>query len=176
MTTLPKSVEESSFHCACSSCASCRSTTFLPIPLIRFVVSSVFELCTVVGAAQLTSWRRHQQKATYETITPTTFGQYIGNHTINTTTSSYEVSVAGDGTAKVFRYCRQDFLASLSYLKYYFTRSSHSWMSPTQLMVTKVFAAVSIILIAIVAVFNLEQCVGDITTYWFGGYVSFLVG
>lgn len=84
-------------------------------------------------------------------VSSDTYPEYIGAHTITTSAAeqSFHVTIAGDETEEVYRFCDQDFLERVSALLHFFQLDTSDWMSPDQQVLTYIFGILCVALLVI---------------------------
>ena len=81
-------------------------------------------------------------------LTSENFPELVGQYSITTISKSspetHQVTLTGDGTEKLYRFCDQDFLERLSALLAFFEYEKDDWMSISQERLTFVYGVICV--------------------------------
>lgn len=89
--------------------------------------------------------------------------KFIGTHSVSTmsvsgsSSTSYEVTLHGDGTAKVYYFCDEDYLERISALLTFFQMEKDDWMSVDQQRLTFLFGFLCVGVLVVVGVVALVR-------------------
>jgi hypothetical protein len=101
-----------------------------------------------------------------EFVDSSSYPGYIGTNTVMTagassskTSNQIQVTLHGDGTEKVYRFCDEDYLERVRALLRFFQAEKDDWMSPDQQVLTFLFG---IFYVAVLAIISIVALVRDI--------------
>jgi hypothetical protein len=100
-----------------------------------------------------------------QVVGSSTYPEYIGSHRLaalsprSTAHKSIKITLSGDGTEKLYRFCDEDYIERVSALLHFFTAEKDDWMSPDQQVLTFLFG---IFCVAVLVIIGIVALVRDI--------------